>query len=446
MKRYAICALAAILYFQSPVFAEITFRGNSFPVITEKPDASTGLNAVYVVRGTGGVSISYTAASPAARPTWSIYGTRGGGYAEPIQNVIYNGAVSTLENITGDCGYIIEDGGSRTYFWITDYSLHEFSIDNLQVGPDSGCSSVSLDFTGNAAPIYYTTINGRQMELPRDIKLTYSTMEFDMGSKSYNYTEPEKTLGHIAGSILVDAPLTDTGFRLTGDRFLQQWNEEKEVETPVYKAIAVQAYAEAEQTVRENDNEQSAGTSGSLGGSAPAEIEFTAWTTDAAVFKEWQISHDQEFDIIDLRDNNLVFNHTFREDGNFYVRFAAANADGSCESYSQTFDVSIGESDLKCPNAFSPGNADGVNDIWKVSYKSIISFECHIFNRWGQQVCSFSNPADGWDGKYKGKLAPSGVYYYVIKAKGADGRNYNLKGDINIINHDRSQTGTGGHD
>ena len=33
-------------------------------------------------------------------------------------------------------------------------------------------------------------------------------------------------------------------------------------------------------------------------------------------------------------------------------------------------------------------------------------------------MCSFNNPADGWDGKYKGKVVPSGVYYYVIKAKG----------------------------
>ena len=48
---------------------------------------------------------------------------------------------------------------------------------------------------------------------------------------------------------------------------------------------------------------------------------------------------------------------------------------------------------------------------------------------------SFTDPADGWDGKYNGKLVPSGVYYYVIKARGADGKEYNLKGDINIINY-----------
>ncbi len=32
-------------------------------------------------------------------------------------------------------------------------------------------------------------------------------------------------------------------------------------------------------------------------------------------------------------------------------------------------------------------------------------------------------------------MAPSGVYYYIIKATGSDGRQYNLSGDINIIGY-----------
>jgi len=30
---------------------------------------------------------------------------------------------------------------------------------------------------------------------------------------------------------------------------------------------------------------------------------------------------------------------------------------------------------------------------------------------------------------------PPGVYYYVIKAQGADGKNYKLSGDINIVGY-----------
>ena len=50
-----------------------------------------------------------------------------------------------------------------------------------------------------------------------------------------------------------------------------------------------------------------------------------------------------------------------------------------------------------------------MNDEWKVSYKSLISYECHIFNRWGTQMIPAStNPAEGWDGKYRGKYVPAG--------------------------------------
>jgi hypothetical protein len=49
-------------------------------------------------------------------------------------------------------------------------------------------------------------------------------------------------------------------------------------------------------------------------------------------------------------------------------------------------------------------------------------------------MATLTSPDQGWDGKYKGKFVPSGTYFYVIKAVGADKKKYNLSGDINIIN------------
>ncbi|MDE6654646.1 MAG: gliding motility-associated C-terminal domain-containing protein [Muribaculaceae bacterium] len=69
-----------------------------------------------------------------------------------------------------------------------------------------------------------------------------------------------------------------------------------------------------------------------------------------------------------------------------------------------------------------------------------MEFDCHIFNRWGQEMIHLTDPSQGWDGKYKGKTVPTGVYYYVIKAKGSEGRKYHLKGDINIIKSTRTTT------
>lgn len=98
------------------------------------------------------------------------------------------------------------------------------------------------------------------------------------------------------------------------------------------------------------------------------------------------------------------------------------------------FTCTVSESKLEMPNAFSP-NGDGINDIYKAkdSYRSLIEFHAYIYNRYGQLLFDWTNPADGWDGTYKGKDVKDGVYYVLVKAKGADGRIYNIKRDVNLL-------------
>ena len=96
--------------------------------------------------------------------------------------------------------------------------------------------------------------------------------------------------------------------------------------------------------------------------------------------------------------------------------------------------VSIAESKLEMPNAFSP-NGDGINDVYraKSGYQSIVEFKATIFNRWGQKLYEWTDPAGGWDGKYKGHDVAQGVYFVLVKAKGADGRRFNIKSDVNLL-------------
>ena len=443
MKKILTVIVAANILL--PGYSQVSFNGISREVIAIAPESSTGLDEVYVLYDVHGASITYSSENASSKPEWSRFRNLGGGYAEPIDDIVYEGAMSTLTNVEGDTGYIIRDG-SRTYcFWVVDYSSHRLHAEGISVSTEcSDCQNVAINFDGSGGgPIRYYTVNGQGKELNREIELHYLNLEYDPDSGIYKTKEETATYAHISGTIFADAPLCNTDFTLSGDRFLMQWGLGEEVSTTEYHAMAVRAETSAEQTKNEIDNEQSSGSSGSLGGSAPADIAFSATISDAAVFTEWQMSRDANFDIIDYRENNIDFNYTFKEAGTTYVRFVASNASGSCDYYSPTYEVSIGESDIKCPNAFSPGSSEGVNDIWKVSYKSIVSFECHIFNRWGVKVASFNDPSSGWDGKYNGKLVPAGVYYYIINAKGADGKSYKLKGDINIINYKKSR-GTSG--
>jgi gliding motility-associated-like protein len=56
-----------------------------------------------------------------------------------------------------------------------------------------------------------------------------------------------------------------------------------------------------------------------------------------------------------------------------------------------------------------------------------------IFNQWGEKIFETSNQQNGWDGTYKGKQQPVGVYVYVLSMTLQDGTVVNKKGTINLI-------------
>ena len=57
----------------------------------------------------------------------------------------------------------------------------------------------------------------------------------------------------------------------------------------------------------------------------------------------------------------------------------------------------------------------------------------YIFNRWGQKLYEWTDPAGEWDGTYNGKVVKDGTYFLLVKAKGADGRKYNIRKDVNVL-------------
>jgi gliding motility-associated-like protein len=85
------------------------------------------------------------------------------------------------------------------------------------------------------------------------------------------------------------------------------------------------------------------------------------------------------------------------------------------------------------PNAFSP-NGDGLNDVFRpvgITYQKLSVFK--VFNRYGNEVYSGTDPAQGWDGSYKGKPCEAGTYYYLIALVYPDGRTQSYKGDLTLI-------------
>lgn len=181
-------------------------------------------------------------------------------------------------------------------------------------------------------------------------------------------------------------------------------------------------------------------TDESYSGSAPVHASFEAHPADYAgwdAYYEWRFYKDaaQEPYIIRYEENT---DFDFTESGSIrvvlYAKFTQGEQEIESTNEENPFTLSISESVLLMPNAFSP-NGDGINDIYKAKdgYQSITDFHGYIFNRWGQKLFEWTHPAEGWDGTYKGKPVKDGVYFCLVKAKGADGKTYNIKKDVNLL-------------
>ncbi|MDE6019276.1 MAG: T9SS type B sorting domain-containing protein, partial [Muribaculaceae bacterium] len=387
----------------------LSFSGNSLKVLEETPEKSTGLEKIYVLYSVQGVTASYTSSS-GNEISWMKYGNLGGGHAEDVAST-QSGNISTLTDLEGDKGYIVKDGDRQYCFWITDYQSHRLKLQSASISDDRECGVSILNVSGTGDPIRYFTINGIQKTLNQEITVRYTSQEWNDEDSNFQEINVSKSFESLQSQYRLTQPnYCETTFVVTGDKFLDAWNWLESVESPIVSPTSVDAKTFAKQLNSEEGTDEESSSSNQigsdkdegLGGSAPCELRFEAYVTDGVMHNEWQLTRDPSFETIDYRFTTQDLDYTFLEEGSHYLRYIGSNADGSCEYISDIYEVSIGESRLLVPNAFSP-NGDGVNDEWKVSYRSLQTFQCYIFNRQGHQICHLTSPEQGWDGKVNGK-------------------------------------------
>ncbi|MEC7268563.1 MAG: gliding motility-associated C-terminal domain-containing protein, partial [Bacteroidota bacterium] len=105
-----------------------------------------------------------------------------------------------------------------------------------------------------------------------------------------------------------------------------------------------------------------------------------------------------------------------------------------CENFDSVTVFVEGKNALYLPTAFSP-NGDGVNDFFHIiatlNLTQILDFS--IWNRSGGLMFSTSDINDiGWDGRFKGKEQPLGVYVWSIQALSYDGEIVSYKGNVTL--------------
>ena len=97
--------------------------------------------------------------------------------------------------------------------------------------------------------------------------------------------------------------------------------------------------------------------------------------------------------------------------------------------------------EIYIPNAFSPQNLDGFNDVFMIyagngKVRQINTFR--IYDRWGEIVFEAYNfqpndPGNGWNGRLRGEFLNPSVFVYLAEIEFVDDVVELYKGDVTLI-------------
>lgn len=132
----------------------------------------------------------------------------------------------------------------------------------------------------------------------------------------------------------------------------------------------------------------------------------------------------------------LPHNHTadalwVSENGNYVL---IAEDSNHC-LHTFNFEVQIiCEPKVWIPNAFSPNSSPGVNDLFEVKTEYLSSYSLTIYNRWGQQIFTSTDPTKMWDGTFNHAFCEQGVYFYLFEGTGiTPGIQISKSGSIHLV-------------
>jgi len=398
------------------VFAQFAVSGTG-KCIPLNGNAVKNIDAVFLFNGiTSDNQIQFTGSAPDY--LWQKYdGT-----------VVSSGSASAI-SVEDGTGYILTANGVSYYIWVIDYSKYPVAMQSLiPVEGSDKCSNIALNFRGTIPDLIYRDKNNSIHKLSREFKLSYDDMQYSSGQ--WSATTRSQTVTASVSSIPLEAPYKDTFFTLSGDQYAAIFGMESSVSSDNYKAIRVECHPEGRIVERDAANE-SGRKINTLEGSGPLNVALKSNANlPVTQFYEWKIYNvDKPNNYLRYTDTDLRY--TFNETGSYKVMLTV-NSNANVCPYSDSLNVLVSTSFINVPNVFTP-NGDGKNDQFRVSYRSIGDYKILLYSSWAGRVYTSTDPAQGWDGRVGGRLAPPGVYYYLITATGTDGKKFKLKGNVNLL-------------
>ena len=343
---------------------------------------------------------------------------------------VYNLAGKTVSEgqevfFPDDGTYYVEEAGVKEYFTVISY-LRYLKSGPLKVTVTPRCRESILTLSPGMT---YTTSAGVAKTLNRKVTVSYT--DIGWGETLWQDSAVVYSGTLINNRLHIPAFYRATDFVVQYDSV---WRDQLGVSqdsliSALVQPIAVKSHPMATVTVRgkegEKSNEVDRPTDSKIleSRSAPLEVYFESFPSPAVQFYTWRIMRGNEEQAV---RNDETVRYSFMNPGGYTVTHSVANMqcpcqtdEGDCDKDSSEFKVSIQESQLLVPNVFTP-NGDGMNDEFRVLYRSLREYHIWVYNRWGKLVYESTDPAQGWDGTIGNRPAAEGAYYYVIRAIGTD--------------------------
>ena len=338
---------------------------------------------------------------------------------------------------------IYVNGSAQYHIYTLDYTQYLPQLNSLEVveSEENKCQQITINVDASIPELKYLDRTNSTQTLDREFTLSYDNAAWQDSSWVDVTTDTIISQFSILNSqFSIPAPYKSTTFKLYGDKWAEQLNITSDTIMTDYSAIAVKCYPKGTIVEREYENEKDRSSDTEVEGSGPLVVEFESRANPLDImYYEWFVcnvetpNNYQRYNDEDLR-------YTFEKTGEYKVKLVATS--NTCE-YTDSLNVRVLESYIEAPNVFTP-NGDGINDEWRVAYKSIERYQCIIQNRWGRTVFKSTDPGKGWNGMIGTRPAAEGTYYYVIIAYGTDKfpathkkagqqMKYKLSGDINLL-------------
>ena len=140
------------------------------------------------------------------------------------------------------------------------------------------------------------------------------------------------------------------------------------------------------------------------------------------------------FDDGTLDSLNLNPYHDYQDTGYYNVSLFVTNEFGCTDLIEKTVRVRPDFLFL-IPNSFTP-DGDGLNDYFSPGAMlgaADRDYTFYIFDRWGELIFEGHDLSDSWDGNFKAKQVPNGVYVWKIEITDIEGTSRKYHGHVNVL-------------